>query len=239
MSSSTRRPVVRIALVALGLLTLAIPVVGACDKRGDAADEESQESKQTQERASEQTREENSREAPKRESGGTWRKVEESELDEGGEKMLAEAREARKKLGSRLKKALQGAVSESSFGGAVGFCQEAAPKLASEVSEEEGVEIGRTSHKLRNPENAPPEWAKETVEAKEADKYVFRGPEGELGYLHPIELGGLCVNCHGPRDKLSSKVTEMLEKHYPEDEATGFEVGDLRGWFWVEVPPSS
>jgi hypothetical protein len=27
-----------------------------------------------------------------------------------------------------------------------------------------------------------------------------------------------------------------LAARYPDDRATGFAPGDLRGWFWVEVP---
>ncbi|MFB6262906.1 MAG: DUF3365 domain-containing protein, partial [Bradymonadaceae bacterium] len=78
-------------------------------------------------------------------------------------------------------------------------------------------------------------WAEEAVARKKAREYVYRGPERQIGYLKPIELKGLCVNCHGTRDKLAPGVSEKLAKYYPEDRATGFEVGDLRGWFWVEV----
>jgi len=31
-------------------------------------------------------------------------------------------------------------------------------------------------------------------------------------------------------------VREQLSTHYPDDAATGYQAGDLRGWFWVEVP---
>jgi hypothetical protein len=31
-------------------------------------------------------------------------------------------------------------------------------------------------------------------------------------------------------------VKEALAEHYPEDQATGFQEGDLRGWFCIEVP---
>lgn len=210
-------------LLLLSLTVVWAPALTGCDKRGDSSSQETDEA----------TR------ASSEESGQAWQRVSESELDQQGRGMLAEARSAQKKLGSSLKEALTGAVEESSFDGAVDFCQKQAPALAREVSDEAGVEIGRTSHKLRNPDNAPPTWAEDVVESQQKGKYVFRGPKGKLGYLHPIELGGLCVNCHGPEEKLAPDVKEMLTKHYPKDEATGFEVGDLRGWFWVEVPPPS
>ena len=32
-------------------------------------------------------------------------------------------------------------------------------------------------------------------------------------------------------------VKVALDEQYPDDQATGFNVGELRGWFWVEFPP--
>jgi hypothetical protein len=45
--------------------------------------------------------------------------------------------------------------------------------------------------------------------------------------------------CHGPSDSLAPDVADALALHYPDDRATGFTEGDLRGWFWVEVPGES
>ena len=47
------------------------------------------------------------------------------------------------------------------------------------------------------------------------------------------------MTCHGPKDKISEEVKGQLAKLYPNDTATGFQTGDLRGWFWVEVPTSA
>jgi hypothetical protein len=41
--------------------------------------------------------------------------------------------------------------------------------------------------------------------------------------------------CHGPKEQLIPEVKEQLAKLYPEDSATGFSEGELRGWFWVEL----
>ena len=40
------------------------------------------------------------------------------------------------------------------------------------------------------------------------------------------------MNCHGT--DIKPKVKEKLDELYPEDEATGFFLGDLRGAFVVE-----
>jgi hypothetical protein len=164
-----------------------------------------------------------------------WKQVDEEGLGETSRAKLERARGAQKALGSTLKKELTRAVSEKSFSGAVEFCRDRAPEIAEEVAEKRGVAIGRTSHRLRNPDNNPPAWARPAVERKEARQYIYQGPDQQLGYLKPIKLGGLCTNCHGTKDQLADGVPEALGKYYPKDQATGFEPGDLRGWFWVEV----
>ena len=165
-----------------------------------------------------------------------WQQVDIESLGASERQKLDRAQAAQKDLGKTLKGELTSAVKETSFAGAVDFCHSRAPEIADEVAEEHGVNLGRTSHRLRNANNTPPAWASDAVERKKAQEYVFRGPDETVGYLKPIKLGGLCTNCHGPKDALAPGVAEKLEETYPNDEATGFAVGDLRGWFWVEVP---
>jgi hypothetical protein len=166
----------------------------------------------------------------------SWKRVQLESLQEAERQKLDRAQAAQMDLGKTLKGELTSAVKETSFAGAVDFCHERAPAIAKEVASEHGVAIGRTSHRLRNVDNTPPAWAEDAVERKEAREYIFRGPDDQLGYLKPIKLGGLCTNCHGPKDELAPGVAEQLQRTYPQDEATGFAEGDLRGWFWVEVP---
>jgi hypothetical protein len=35
---------------------------------------------------------------------------------------------------------------------------------------------------------------------------------------------------------IPAPVAEALARYYPQDAATGFDAGELRGWFWVVVP---
>lgn len=44
------------------------------------------------------------------------------------------------------------------------------------------------------------------------------------------------MGCHGPAGKLSPGVRSALEHRYPADRAAGFREGEIRGWYWVEVP---
>lgn len=123
---------------------------------------------------------------------------------------------------------------------AISACQVHAPKIAEGLSHD-GIRVGRTSQRLRNPENRSPEWVRPILEAYLANPSE-RTPrevslaEGRTGYVEPIVMQSLCLTCHG--DALSEDVAAEIERLYPEDEAVGFAVGELRGVFWLELPTS-
>jgi hypothetical protein len=109
------------------------------------------------------------------------------------------------------------------------------------IDRHEGVRVGRTSDRLRNPANAPRLWAAPLVAAYAG--YRARDVEGfavdlgdTVGVLRPIAERPVCASCHGPLDRMSPAVRNALGRRYPRDRATGFSDGDIRGWFWVEVP---
>ncbi len=144
---------------------------------------------------------------------------------------------ARDALG-RLKQRLLAAIQQGGPVEAVAVCQEAAPQIAREVRAETGVSVGRTSFRVRNPDNAPPAWTAPYVEERRATPLLLAGPKGSLRALYPLKLAPLCVNCHGDPATFSPELKAALGERYPADQATGFSPGDLRGWFWVEVPGS-
>ena len=121
----------------------------------------------------------------------------------------------------------------------IGVCRERAPEIAKQVSQETGVRIGRTSFQLRNPENQPPAWATDFVSDRVEEEVVVALPDAGLGVLTPIRLQTTCTICHGPKSEILPEVKVALASNYPRDQATGFAVGDLRGYFWMEVPVSN
>ena len=145
--------------------------------------------------------------------------------------------DARMALASTLLGELTKALANGPPVDAIGFCKDHAPAFAQSTAEQHGVRIGRTSHRLRNPDNTAPSWAQRAVAAAgPATPAAFVGPEGELGLLQPILLMPQCSQCHGQPDELAAGVADALQQLYPDDRATGFAPGELRGWFWVEVP---
>ena len=56
--------------------------------------------------------------------------------------------------------------------------------------------------------------------------------QDSIQYLKPIVTGKVCLACHG--SDVSGELKAKIKKLYPNDLATGFEEGSLRGAFLVE-----
>jgi hypothetical protein len=120
---------------------------------------------------------------------------------------------------------------------AIGACSIRAPEIARELSTD-GVQIGRTALKLRNPRNAPAPWLVALLE-----EYSAAGPGAEprsvridaetVGYVEPLYVARPCLTCHG--ENVDAAVRERIAELYPEDQATGFRAGDFRGLLWVKI----
>jgi hypothetical protein len=138
---------------------------------------------------------------------------------------------------ARLQDALRAGLSEGVVE-AIAACRIQAPKIAESLSQD-GIRVGRASHRLRNPANVPPSWVEPILES-----YVANASDREprsvslsasrIGYAEPIVLQPVCATCHG--ETIVEEVAVKINELYPEDRAVGFRVGELRGVFWVEYP---
>ncbi|MCA8959098.1 MAG: DUF3365 domain-containing protein [Planctomycetes bacterium] len=167
---------------------------------------------------------------------GAWHAV--TELTPSGTLQLTRAEASREALFAALVATLTEEIQERGAASAITVCKERAPQLAARVAADRGVSIGRTSWKLRNPDNRGPEWVRDAMVGRPESPLYFEDDRGRFGLLTPIRLQEPCLNCHGSEDRLAPGVRERLAELYPDDAATGFAAGDLRGWFWVEVPAS-
>ena len=150
------------------------------------------------------------------------------------------ALEALARLKGALKETLLSALKAEGAAGALSACQLSAPQVTAAAGR--GVEVGRASHKLRSPANAPRPWVagalKEYAGTKEGERpaLLTRALEGgRVGVLEPIYTQAPCLQCHGA--ELAAGVAERLRALYPTDAATGFALGEFRGFFWAEVAP--
>ncbi|MEL7535907.1 MAG: DUF3365 domain-containing protein [Pseudomonadota bacterium] len=139
-----------------------------------------------------------------------------------------------------LKTALQRGLTDGPVA-AVAACQLEAPTLAA-THGNDTLRVGRTSHRLRSSANTAPDWVEPILRDYLADPQAAAPvtrtlDDGSEGYVEPIRMQPLCVVCHGAA--LAPDVAARIAELYPDDKATGFTVGDLRGVFWAEYPAAN
>jgi hypothetical protein len=140
-----------------------------------------------------------------------------------------------------LIKELSKAIRAGGPAGAVDTCHQSAAAIVEQVKREQGFPLGRTSDRLRNPTNVAPPWAaavvKQYADANAAAVEGFAFDLGDrVGVLRPLAQMPVCASCHGSAARLSAGVKRVLAERYPADRAVNFREGQVRGWFWAEIP---
>jgi hypothetical protein len=175
----------------------------------------------------------------------------EEELGAGVGKAAGREREAlvleRTRLaGGLLGSNLLAAISRSGVTGAVEFCSVGALELTRSAGTNDGTGVRRVSHKPRNPANRADEGELRVLEDLRGRLVSGGGTpvvlttnaSGQVSGFAPIQLGQpLCLKCHGQPDReIAPSTLEVLRRLYPEDKATGFRLGELRGMWRVDLP---
>jgi hypothetical protein len=55
-----------------------------------------------------------------------------------------------------------------------------------------------------------------------------------LRYMKPVGVGAPCLHCHGT--DINAEVKAKIDALYPNDQATGYRQGDIRGAFSISSP---
>lgn len=163
---------------------------------------------------------------------------------------IEQSRQLAQQLGGELKGELSRAISAGGPVAAVAVCKTRAPEIAAGLSAKSGAVVGRTALRVRNPANAPDELQRVLLEQfsaelatgrfagpLEAAFEINRGGQVERRYMRAIPMDAVCVTCHGK--VLAPELAAAIAAQYPEDQATGFEPGQLRGAFSVVWPAPS
>lgn len=164
------------------------------------------------------------------------------------EQALAIGRDASAALVNNLLGALRPALDSLGAVGAVSFCSREALDLTGGTAFRagDGVEIKRTSRRVRNPANAPDDLEdaalthfQETMAntGSYPEEWIQRS-DGEVRYYKPLFVAEFCLQCHGAPGQLAEGVPEILADLYPGDQAVGYGTGDFRGLIRVTVPPA-
>ncbi len=157
---------------------------------------------------------------------------------------IADAKAAIKDFAGSLQTVLKTTMQSSGPVAAIGVCNTQALPISRRVAAEHGMALSRVSLQNRNPANAPNDWQTLVLEDFEKQyaagqdittlawsETVNTGSEQEFRFMKAIPTGAICLNCHGTN--ISADVSGVLADLYPEDKATGFSEGDIRGAFVV------
>lgn len=165
------------------------------------------------------------------------------------EDRAAASRAAVKEFAATLQGELGAAIKAGGPVNAIQVCNTKAPAIAADISKNKGWKVGRTSLKLRNPKNAPDAWETKVLKEFEARKAKGEDPaqmeysemvmdkgKHEFRYMKAIAIpaNAPCLACHG--EKIDPAVAAKLKTLYPNDQATGYKQGDIRGAFTITQP---
>jgi len=149
---------------------------------------------------------------------------------------------------SLLSSNLQMAIQQGGVSNALPFCSLAASPLTAGMASKHGVTLRRVTHKARNP--ADRANAVELVVLNQFTDALAAAPmnpppplvtnlsDGTATFFAPILLNNeLCLKCHGePEKDISPENLAVIQRLYPQDQATGFKLGELRGAWRIDFP---
>ena len=162
----------------------------------------------------------------------------------GTDTEVTRAKTAIKQFAGALQTELKTAMKASGPVAAIGICNARAKPITEQVSEQFGMQLSRVSLKSRNPDNAPNDWQTAVLQDFEAKRLagndviqlawsetVSVDDSQEFRFMKAIPTGEICLRCHGT--ELAPDVSRILADLYPQDLATGYSEGDIRGAFVV------
>lgn len=120
---------------------------------------------------------------------------------------------------------------------AVEACNLLAPEITAQHNQAPW-QVGRTALKVRNPANTADDWERKVLEdfqqraAAGEDLQSMKYAEvvdGQFRMMKAIPTGEPCLACHG--SAIKPELAAVIDSKYPQDQARGFQLGELRGAF--------
>jgi len=163
--------------------------------------------------------------------------------NQGGKGYAARGKELTQTSLKVLSGQLQGALQAGGVQNAIEYCNLNAYPIIDSLSLEHHATIRRATFQARNQENKPNEYEQEVLivftkahkEGNQISPVLKRLGDGTMVYFSPVIIeNGLCLTCHGnPGSSIKDEDYELIRSLYPEDEAIGYQMGDLRGMWSI------
>lgn len=153
---------------------------------------------------------------------------------------INEAKATTKAFGGALKSELIAAMQAGGPVNALNVCNAEAMPITAAIAEEKNADVFRVSLKNRNPDNVPNDWQSKVL--KDFDARAANGEDiatmasveiiedndkTQLRFMKALPTEGACLACHG--GQIGTDVQAKLNELYPEDKATGYSLGEVRG----------
>ncbi len=156
--------------------------------------------------------------------------------------VVQDGMQATKALGGTLQSQMQAHIKSGGIMGALDFCSTQAYALTQEVNSKlpSHLSVKRVSLKTRNGANAPlsdeSKVLKDLESRKELPPYVVEQIDAHTyKFYKPLVIDKpVCLKCHGDISADKTLQSAMNEK-YPNDQATSYKMGDLRGAVVVTI----
>jgi len=153
------------------------------------------------------------------------------------ELLQRQAEELAQQFVGLLKPQLKQAMAEGGPTQAIAVCADLAPGIADALSATSGWTVKRVSLKPRNSSRALPDsWEEDVLQefdrrqraGEAAASLNFAQRTGGLyRYMQAQGAEPLCLTCHG--EVLADATVLSLQEYYPDDMATGYSLGQVRG----------
>ena len=162
------------------------------------------------------------------------------------EQALREARQVSTELTEKVRGLLLQEIERGGIVNAVRVCSGLAQEITHQFNRSTGHYARRVSLRYRNPKNIPDDYEQRKLEEfdflnrekrleNEYMEVVKEGSQEYLRYMKPLVAIPLCLVCHGPKENIPSEIKAILTEKYPDDRATGFLSGDVRGTISVKI----
>jgi hypothetical protein len=157
----------------------------------------------------------------------------------------AEAKQIAQAFGKSLKSELVAAMKAGGPTNALDVCNVEAMPITAHSGDAHDASVSRISLKNRNPDNVPNDWQRliledfdkraasgEDIATMAAVSVVEADGKKQLRFVKAIPTEGACLACHGA--KLAAPVQAKINELYPNDRATGYSLGQVRGAIVIE-----
>ena len=144
-----------------------------------------------------------------------------------------------KQFAKTLKPELKKALKSGGAKHAVEVCNIQSPLITRNINAANyGWEVKRVSLKNRNINAKPNQWESKILKifdkratlGMKAEKSVYaKIVDKEFRFMKAQITDGVCLTCHGKN--VSAEIKQIINAKYPQDKATGYSLGEVRGAF--------